>query len=267
MKLKLQFIIAACIALVIYIPVAHGQANLTFSGGSGTPLSTTLQTSVIYTVNNEACVGPSNGPIFIFDEVGNPFRISGSIVTGTITFSINGGPPQSITTENSGANVNAVSPNDLFIEGALPDLSVGDTVVLSAGTVTTNTTVASARPNNGSFPTFIVNDGGVRCSTNGVAATPTAATVSLSGRVMTAGGGSIMNVRLSLTDSHGNVRTAITDSTGYYQFDDVQAGETYVLSATGKRYSFSQPVQVLNINEEASQVNFIANSEKRSRVF
>jgi hypothetical protein len=97
---------------------------------------------------------------------------------------------------------------------------------------------------------------------------PTAATVSVSGRVMTAGGGSIMNVRLSLTDSQGNVRTTITDSSGHYQFDDVQAGETYILTATGKRYSFSQPVQVLNINEETNQVNFIANSEKRlKRVF
>jgi hypothetical protein len=96
---------------------------------------------------------------------------------------------------------------------------------------------------------------------------PTAATVSVSGRVMTAGGGSITNARLTLTDSQGNVRTTTTDSSGYYHFDDVQAGQTYILSATGKRYSFSQPLQVLNIKEEANQVNFIAISEKRLRVF
>jgi hypothetical protein len=96
---------------------------------------------------------------------------------------------------------------------------------------------------------------------------PTAATVSISGRVMTAGGGSITNARLTLTDSQGNVGTTTTDSSGNYRFDDVQAGETYILTATGKRYSFSQPVQVLNINEETNQVNFIAISEKRLRVF
>jgi hypothetical protein len=84
---------------------------------------------------------------------------------------------------------------------------------------------------------------------------------------MTAGGGSIMNVRLSLTDSQGNVRTTITDSSGHYQFTDVQAGETYIMSASGKRFTFSQPLQVLNINEETNQVNFIANSEKKLRVF
>jgi hypothetical protein len=96
---------------------------------------------------------------------------------------------------------------------------------------------------------------------------PTAATVSVSGRATTSGGGSIMNVRLTLTDSQGNTRTTTTDSSGNYRFDDIQAGETYILTATAKRFTFSQPVQVLNVNEEANQVNFIANSEKRSRVF
>jgi CSLREA domain-containing protein len=96
---------------------------------------------------------------------------------------------------------------------------------------------------------------------------PTAATVSISGRVTTMNGRGIMNVRLSLTDSEGEVRTAITTSFGYYRFDDVQAGETYILSATGKHYTFSQPLQVLNINEENNAVNFTANSEKRLRSF
>ena len=76
-----------------------------------------------------------------------------------------------------------------------------------------------------------------------------------------------MNVRLSLTDSSGEVRTATTTAFSYYRFDAVQAGETYILSAVGKRFTFSQPVQVLNINEETEAVNFIADSEKRTRVF
>ncbi len=76
-----------------------------------------------------------------------------------------------------------------------------------------------------------------------------------------------MNVRLSLTDSSGQVRTATTTSFGYYRFDAVQAGETYILSARGKHYTFSQPLQVLSVNEEANEVNFIADSEKRIRDF
>lgn len=96
---------------------------------------------------------------------------------------------------------------------------------------------------------------------------PTAATVSVGGRVLTMNGRGIMNVRLSLTDSSGQVRTATTTSFGYYRFDDVQAGETYILSASGKHYTFSQPLQVLNINGETDAVDFIANSEKRLKSF
>lgn len=89
---------------------------------------------------------------------------------------------------------------------------------------------------------------------------PTAATVSISGRVMTASGRGIRNVRLTLTDSNGEVRTATTTAFGYYRFDDIRAGETYILSAVGKRFTFSQSAQVLNVNEETTEVNFIADS-------
>ncbi len=96
---------------------------------------------------------------------------------------------------------------------------------------------------------------------------PTAATVPISGHVTTPLGRGISGVRLSLTDSNGQIRTTASGSFGYYQFDDVQAGETYILEAKGKHYTFSQPLQVLNINEETTEVNFIANSEKKLRVF
>ena len=41
-------------------------------------------------------------------------------------------------------------------------------------------------------------------------------------------------------------------------FEDVTAGETYIISARGKRYSFSQPLQVLSVSDETRDVNFIA---------
>jgi hypothetical protein len=96
---------------------------------------------------------------------------------------------------------------------------------------------------------------------------PTAATVSVSGYVTSTLGRGISGIQLSLTDSEGNTRTTSTATGGYYRFEDVEVGKTYILSATGKRFTFSQPVQVLNINEETNEVNFIANSEKRVRSF
>jgi hypothetical protein len=100
-----------------------------------------------------------------------------------------------------------------------------------------------------------------------VQAAPTAATVVVSGHVTTLLGRGISGVNLSLTDSDGNTRTTVSTAGGYYQFTDVRVGETYIISASGKRFTFSQPVQVLNISEETNGVDFIANSEKRLRAF
>jgi hypothetical protein len=94
---------------------------------------------------------------------------------------------------------------------------------------------------------------------------PTAALVTVGGRVTTTDGRGIINVSVMLADANGNVRTTLTVENGYFHFDDVEIGSTYIMTATGKRYTFSQPVQVLNINGETNEVNFIANSEKRSR--
>jgi hypothetical protein len=50
-------------------------------------------------------------------------------------------------------------------------VSIGDTVVLSAGTLTTVINVAAAAPPDGDYNTFIVSNFGVRISENGTVAT------------------------------------------------------------------------------------------------
>jgi subtilisin-like proprotein convertase family protein len=89
---------------------------------------------------------------------------------------------------------------------------------------------------------------------------PTAASVTVGGRALTADGRGIANVRITMIDTTGNVRTTITSSFGYYRFTDVAVGETYVFSANGKRYTFVQPTRVLNVNEDTDEVNFIEDS-------
>ena len=92
---------------------------------------------------------------------------------------------------------------------------------------------------------------------------PTAAMVSVGGRVLSNKGGGIGNVTVSLTDTNGQIKTTVTNEGGYYRFEEVEAGETYLITATGKRYTFSQPTQVININQDTEEVNFIANPVKR----
>lgn len=88
---------------------------------------------------------------------------------------------------------------------------------------------------------------------------PTAGTVQISGRALTASGRGIRNVAVTLTDSTGGTRTAKSNAFGAYRFVDVAAGETYIITAKGRRYTFSQPSQVLNVGEDAANVNFTAN--------
>lgn len=96
---------------------------------------------------------------------------------------------------------------------------------------------------------------------------PPSATVAISGHVTNSFGRGISGVNLLLTDSEGNTRSTVSTAGGYYQFTDVRVGETYVISASGKHFNFTQPIQVLNVNEDTNQIDFIANSEKKLRSF
>ena len=161
-------------------------------------------------------------------------------------------------------SVNYTNANGITGQGTL--VNVKFTVLGTAGQTSNLTFVTTQRQPD----PFIFNEGDPQATTaNGLftVTDATAATVSLTGRVITQDGRGVSGVQISLTDSDGNARTAVTTSFGYYRFDDVEAGGTYVLSAAGKHYTFSQAVQVLNITQDMNAVDFIANFEKRIRSF
>lgn len=87
---------------------------------------------------------------------------------------------------------------------------------------------------------------------------PTAANVSLSGRVLTANGQGISKTRISLTNSRGETVFAATNNFGFYNFENVAAGESYVISVNHKKYVFTEPTRVLTVNDAVSNINFIA---------
>jgi len=53
----------------------------------------------------------------------------------------------------------------------------------------------------------------------------------------------------------------ITGSFGYYRFDEIPAGQIVILSVSSKRFIFYQPTRVLNVNDEISDIDFIANEQ------
>lgn len=84
---------------------------------------------------------------------------------------------------------------------------------------------------------------------------PTAANVSVSGRVMTANGKGLRGAITTLTDSAGMVRSMRTGSFGCFSFENVEAGETYSIAVQAKRFVFSP--QVISVFDNITDLNFI----------
>lgn len=84
----------------------------------------------------------------------------------------------------------------------------------------------------------------------------TAATVSIGGRVLTANGNAVGSAQIGLTATNGATAFTLTNPFGYYRFEDVAVGETYVLTVATKRYSFVP--QVVNVSGELTGLDLTA---------
>ncbi|MEZ5426257.1 MAG: choice-of-anchor Q domain-containing protein [Pyrinomonadaceae bacterium] len=85
---------------------------------------------------------------------------------------------------------------------------------------------------------------------------PTAAGISVSGRVLTNSGRGIFNAVVTLTEQTGARRMVRTNQFGYFNFVEIGAGQTIVLSVSSKQYHFVD--QVLFVSEDAKGLDFIA---------
>jgi hypothetical protein len=87
-----------------------------------------------------------------------------------------------------------------------------------------------------------------------------AAEASISGRVTTAGGNGIRNATVRLTG--GNLTQPLivqTGNFGIYHFPNLQVGQTYVLEVGAKRFRFSNPSQIINLQDDLTGIDFTAN--------
>jgi hypothetical protein len=85
---------------------------------------------------------------------------------------------------------------------------------------------------------------------------PTAAKVSVSGRVLTSTGAGLKGATVMMTDASGRTRSALTNAFGHYSFDGVMSGETFTFVVSSRRYVFSP--KVVNINDQLSDLDFSA---------
>jgi hypothetical protein len=86
----------------------------------------------------------------------------------------------------------------------------------------------------------------------------TAASVTIGGQVVTspASKRGVSRAVVTMTDSSGEIRTAISNKFGFYQFSEVSVGQNYIFSVKHKRYEFEP--QTLSVNEDRRNINFVA---------
>jgi len=90
----------------------------------------------------------------------------------------------------------------------------------------------------------------------------TAASLNLSGRVTTASGQGIRNAKVVITgNSLVEPRIATTGAFGYYTFDGLTAGETYVVTVNSQRYTFSVPSRVVSLVDNVVDADFTADPQ------
>lgn len=215
-------------------------------GGYGVNASDVGQNSIRNTIvaNNTANGGTSpdiNGPI---NSLGyNLFENStGATITGDTTGNITGQDPNLGALRNNGG----LTFTHALLVGS-PAIDKGNSFGL-----TIDQRGASRPLDNPSIPNAA--DGAdigafeVRSST--------AATATISGRVTTPSGRGVSGAVVRLTQQNGNIRTTRTNQHGYFRFEDVAVGETYILSVFSKQYQFTP--QSIRVTGNITNLNFTA---------
>ena len=88
---------------------------------------------------------------------------------------------------------------------------------------------------------------------------PTASAVWVSGRVFDRRGRGVGKAIVKLSDGDGNTRSALTNAFGYYKFEHLAVGTTYVFDVRSKIYSFES--HVVTVTDEVSNLDFWAVSQ------
>lgn len=91
---------------------------------------------------------------------------------------------------------------------------------------------------------------------------PTAATVTVSGRVVKPNGIGLRGATVRITDSSGNSRTVRTSSFGNFHFEEIESGGTYIISVSAKRYEFSP--QVIQVQEDVGDLLFVPQTDNQT---
>jgi hypothetical protein len=207
---------------------------------------------------------PTTATAIQVQYVGEQWR-SGTTTPQTVTFGYQvsaGDITDLITgTYTTVAALSFISPN-LTNAGAIDGNLAGNQVIFNT-TIPVNLPFGSEIMLRWVDPDDTGNDQGMGVDNLVVTLlSPTAAGVSISGRVTTPNGTGIGGAVLTLTGgSLEEPLIARTNPFGYYHIDGAPAGGTYLLEVSARRYSFSQPSVVINAPDSVTGVDFIADGK------
>ncbi len=92
---------------------------------------------------------------------------------------------------------------------------------------------------------------------------PSAAHVDVGGRVVTPEGYGVSGARVTAWDNMGNSRTVTTSPFGYFLFNDIEVGGTYIFEVSSKRYSFVNSTLVRTIHDSVQDLEFVTEGSPR----
>lgn len=91
---------------------------------------------------------------------------------------------------------------------------------------------------------------------------PSAANVTISGRVTDSNGNGVTNARVTALDAGQIVFSAVTNPFGYFAIEGITAGQSYVVMVSSKKYSFA--ARVVLAQDDITDMDFIADPRKLS---
>ena len=186
-----------------------------------------------------------------------------SVPTGRVNFAYNNGTPYQLTATRQTAFTAMKGADPVTIEAGNPasfSIVPAPGQSFPPGLNLSNDGKISGTPTVGGNYTFTVKatdtDGaaGAAQFTMLVLAPPTAAQVSISGRVTDGAGRPLARTTVVITDMSGASRVAVTNAFGYYRFDSVLAGETYIFNVVSKGYRFDP--RVVNVGSDLADLDF-----------
>lgn len=136
------------------------------------------------------------------------------------------------------------------------EINQAGTFLYAANGTSRNLTTYSVNPATGFLTNLAVQPVNTFGKTGFVTGMDYIPLVSVSGRVLTAGGRGVFGATVYVTDTSGNTFTARSNPAGYYRLAGTRAGETYTFTVRHKLFSFAP--QTIPVTDNLSELNFIA---------